>query len=216
MGVQLIEAWGLDKKIAMAARTSTAGLDNDKGKVEGLVRRLWLDGHYSPFEHCGATFSLHVPLFVRDQIVRHSSLSFSIQSARYKEFEPVFYDAYKSGAPLAQYGDKALDYKRYEPDGNQVNYYADRSARVETVAWEAYETLLAENIAKEQARALLPASIYTSMWATGNLRSWLHFCKARLDEHTQWETRQVARQVIAILEGQYPAAVAAFNEKEQA
>src|SRR5699024_3969866 len=110
MGVELIEAWGSDRKVAQSARVSTLGLDNDREKIAGLVKALWRDGHYSPFESSGVTVAFDVPMFVRDQLVRHKSFAFSVKSLRYSEAAPKFY--VPSGArPLVQVG-KALDYRR--------------------------------------------------------------------------------------------------------
>lgn len=71
MGVELIDIMGNDLRVAMAARVSTARDQGEQTGIEGLIRYLARNKHMSPFEHCSATFRLDVPLFVRDQIVRH-------------------------------------------------------------------------------------------------------------------------------------------------
>lgn len=209
-----IDHMGSDKKIAQAARTSTKGLDNDHPKVEGLVKALWRDGHYSPFEHCALTVALDVPLFVRDQVVRHKSMSFSVMSGRYTEFKPRFY-APPRERPLVQAG-KALDYRR-EP-GSDAQYMTSLSRHVDaaTEGLRYYRWLLDAGVANEVARNVLPASTYTQLWVTGTLRSWLHFLDQRLDEHAQWEVRQVAGQVAEIIRHIFPVAYQAWEEKRTA
>ena len=85
MRVSCIDSMGDDKRIAQAARVSTAGLDNDREKYVGLVRALIRDGHWSPLESCTMTIAFDVPAFTRDQIIRHRSMSFSVFSLRYSE-----------------------------------------------------------------------------------------------------------------------------------
>lgn len=204
LGVEYVDHMGSDKKIAQAARTSTKGLDNDRPKVEGLVKALWRDGHYSPFEHCALTVALDVPLFVRDQIVRHKSMSFSVFSGRYAEFAPRFYLPH-TDRPLVQTG-KALDYRR-EP-GSDEQYMASLACHVDAAGeglWR-YRELLDSGVANEVARNVLPASTYTQLWVTGTLRSWLHFLDQRLDEHAQWEVRHVAEKVSEIIRHIFPVA----------
>lgn len=214
LGVTYVDHMGSDKKIAQAARTSTKGLDNDQPRVEGLVKALWRDGHYSPFEHCALTVALDVPLFVRDQVVRHKSMSFSVMSGRYTEFKPRFYTP-PQDRPLVQAG-KALDYRREPGDDEQQWATAARHFDVATEGLWDYRRLLDAGVANEVARNVLPASVYTQMWVTGTLRSWLHFLDQRLDEHAQWEVRQVAGQIAEIIRHIFPIAYQAWNEKRAA
>lgn len=213
MSVELVDSWGNDKKVAQAARTSTLGLDNDHGKVGGIVNALWRDDHYSPFEHSGATFALSVPMFVRDQLVRHKSFSFSVKSLRYSEAQPKFYVP-SSERPVLQTG-KALDYRREAgtPEQNSLvfNTHMDNALR----SWGDYEDMIDNGIADEVARNVLPVSLYTDMWMTGNLRSWLHMIELRADKHAQYEVRDVANQVAKELENQYPLTMEAFYRKKE-
>ena len=209
MGVSLVEAWGSDRKIAQSARVSTLGLDNDREKIAGLVKALWRDGHYSPFESSGMTVSFDVPMFVRDQLVRHKSFSFSVKSLRYSEAAPKFY--VPSGArPLVQVG-KALDYRREM--GTDQQSEASR-LNIEQAAWSAwayYSELLRGGIADEVARSVLPTSLYTQLWMTGSLRSWLHFLDQRWDEHAQYEIQEAASEVGYLIADNYPIAFQAWR-----
>ena len=209
MGVELIEAWGSDRKIAQSARVSTLGLDNDREKIAGLVKALWRDGHYSPFESSGMTVAFDVPMFVRDQLVRHKSFSFSVKSLRYSEAAPKFY--VPSGArPLVQVG-KALDYRREM--GTDQQSEASR-LNIEQAAWSAwayYSELLRGGIADEVARSVLPTSLYTQLWMTGSLRSWLHFLDQRWDEHAQYEIQEAASEVGYLIADNYPIAFQAWR-----
>lgn len=202
MGVELIEAWGSDRKVAQSARVSTLGLDNDREKIAGLVKALWRDGHYSPFESSGMTIAFDVPMFIRDQLVRHKSFSFSVKSLRYSTATPKFFvpDPLR---PLVQVG-KALDYRR-EP-GSEFQQ-RQTQAHLEVAAedaWVSYRELTNIGVCDEIARSVLPTSLFTQLWMTGSLRSWLHFLDQRDDPHAQFEIQEAAGGVKKILSENYP------------
>lgn len=212
MGVTLIDSMGDDRRIAQAARVSTAGLDNDRDKYVGLVRALIREGHWSPLEACNMTVAFDVPTFTRDQIIRHKSLSYSVFSLRYSEAKPDFWVP-PEGRPLVQVG-KALDYRREMGTPEQREHAAFVLEVSADEAWSHYQTLLEDGVTREAARTVLPNSIYSPFWATGNLRSWLHFVGLRNDEHAQYEVREAAAKVEAIIGELWPVALEAFREEE--
>ena len=61
--VEYVDSMGDDRRIAQAARVST-NTDTSTRPHERLVRRLWEDGHTSPFEHNTLTVKASVPIFV--------------------------------------------------------------------------------------------------------------------------------------------------------
>lgn len=67
-----------------------------------------------------------------------------------------------------------------------------------------YRTLLSYGVAPEQARMILPQSMYTSYYVTGSLLSWARLCKQRLDHHAQIEIRELAAQENDIINTIYP------------
>ena len=58
-----------------------------------------------------------------------------------------------------------------------------------------YNRLLADGVAPEQARMVLPQSTMTSWWWSGSLDAWADMCKLRLGPDSQVETREVAIQI---------------------
>ena len=202
MGVSLVESWGSDAKVAQSARVSTLGLDNDREKIEGLVKALWRDGHFSPFESSGMTVAFDVPMFTANQLVRHKSFAFSVKSLRYSEAAPKFFvpDPLR---PLVQVG-KALDYRREAGTDEQAR---EAELMHKSAAYEchySYLSMLDAGIADEVARSVLPTSLYTQLWMTGSLRSWLHFLDQRDDRHAQFEIQEAAGGVKRILSENYP------------
>ena len=212
MGVTLIDHMGSDRMVAEAARVSTLGLDNNREKYVGLVRALMRDKHWSPFMHPQMTIAFEVPLFVRSQMVTHYSLARSEFSMRYSEARPEFWVP-AADRPLVQVG-KALDYRREMGDEGQiraVKYHLREGARQD---WNSYRTMLDYGIAAEVARTVLPQSTYTTLWLTGNLRSWLSFLDNRLDPHAQWETQEVGTKVAEIFAERFPVTYEAWANRD--
>ena len=210
MGVTLIDHMGSDRMVAEAARVSTLGLDNNREKYVGLVRALMRDKHWSPFMHPQMTIAFEVPLFVRSQLVTHYSLARSEFSMRYSEARPEFWVPTED-RPLVQVG-KALDYRREM--GTEQQSEAAR-LNIEQAAWSAwtyYSELLENGIAAEVARTVLPQSTYTTLWLTGNLRSWLSFLDNRMDPHAQWETQEVGTKVAEIFAERFPVTYEAWSQ----
>jgi thymidylate synthase (FAD) len=69
---------------------------------------------------------------------------------------------------------------------------------------EDYEWAIANGIAKEQARAILPEGLTMSrMYMKGSLRSWIHYCDIRRGIETQKEHRDIAEKAWTILKSEF-------------
>lgn len=207
--VELIQSYGSDEMVAKAARVST-GTDQIEGKsIGGLVKYLLKAGHSSPVEHCGATFRIEAPMFVRDQWVRHRTMSYNCKSLRFSGADPEFYLP-PDNRPLHNAGSGAypdlvpLD-KVYD-----VSPAAKMCTAYET-AWDWYVDLLDSGVAEEIARAVLPSGIYTSFYATANLWNWIKFLEKRIPSENnkpQWEIVQAADQIRDYLTELFPVVMA--------
>lgn len=72
------------------------------------------------------------------------------------------------------------------------------------VALDLYDDLLNQGVAPEQARMVLPQSMYTSYYVTGSLAAWARMYKQRTHETAQDEIKLLAKRVGAIIEPLYP------------
>ena len=86
-------------------------------------------------------------------------------------------------------------------------------------AWREYDEMVGSAVAREVARAVLPVATYSSMYATCNPRSLMHFLSLRTHEPTatrvsypQAEIEDAARQMEAAFAGLFPVTCAAFLE----
>ncbi|MFE3121661.1 FAD-dependent thymidylate synthase [Streptomyces niveus] len=192
VNVDLVKHSAGDSDVLWAARVSTAGeqsleeLSKDPERSKGLINFLMRDRHGSPFEHNSMTFFISAPIFVFREFMRHRvGWSYNEESGRYRELQPVFYvpDASRK---LVQEGRPG---KYVFVDGTQEQQDLTERAMTESYrqAYEAYQEMLAAGVAREVARAVLPVGLYSSMYATCNARSLMHFLGLR----TQHEAAKV-------------------------
>ena len=173
----------------------------------GLIRFLMRERHGSPFEHGYFRFIVKAPLFVVREHHRHrAGHSYNEWSGRYSRMEAEFYvpDFVRTqvGKPGA-YSFEPVDAATRDAARREIEENATR-------AFQAYERLLEQGVAKEVARAVLPLSTYTKYLWSCNPRSLMHFCSLRNHEAAQFEIRQYAAAAESFLERLMPVTHAAF------
>lgn len=215
MDVTLVDSMGTDETVARAARVSTGRDQLEQGKIEGLIGYLMRSWHSSCFEHCTLTVRVHAPVFVMRQIYTHRTLSKNSESGRYKELEPVFYVP-SEDRPLVNAGSGAHPelVQSRSPEFVACTLAALKDAAYET--WPLYEEMVREGVATEVARNVLPVSIYTSAYLTGNLLGWFNFLRLRNGDHghPQFEIVEVAKKVEEIIEELYPITYRTWKDSQ--
>ena len=199
MRATLIDWMGNDLTVVNAARVSF-GKKSEKleDKDTKLIKYLADHKHYSPFGHCFASFHVKAPIFVRAQLGKHEYLRINEVSRRYVDTTPEFYtpDAWRS---------KAQDKKQGSGDPiTQWPYLKEGYKFAINQAVETYEQLLYENVAPEQARMVLPQSMYTEWYWSGSLDAFANMYNLRSKPDTQEETRLIANEIGDIMTTIYP------------
>ncbi|WP_035846326.1 FAD-dependent thymidylate synthase [Kitasatospora azatica] len=221
--VELVRSAATDTDVLWAARVSTAGeqsleaLQQDPEKSKGLINFLMRDRHGTPFEHNSMTFFVSAPIFVFREFHRHrAGWSYNEESGRYRELQPVFYVPGEE-RKLVQVG-RPGKYEFHEGTAEQYKQVTDSMERAYRQAYAEYQEMLAAGVAREVARAVLPVGLFSSMYATCNARSLMHFLSLRTkDERAtvpsfpQREIEMVAEQMEAQWATLMPLTHAAFN-----
>ncbi|MBV2353588.1 FAD-dependent thymidylate synthase [Streptomyces sp. J2-1] len=221
--VELVKSSASDADVLFAARVSTLGeqsldeLKKDPERSKGLINYLVRDRHGSPFEHNSMTFLISAPIFVFREFMRHRvGWSYNEESGRYRELSPVFYvpDASRK---LVQEG-RPGKYVFVEGTPAQREAVGSTLAESYEQAYTAYQKLLAEGVAREVARAVLPVGLFSSMYATCNARSLMHFLGlrtqhelARVPSFPQREIEMVGEKMEEEWAKLMPLTHAAFN-----
>jgi thymidylate synthase (FAD) len=173
----------------------------------GLIRFLMRERHGSPFEHGYFRFLVKAPLFVVREHHRHrAGHSYNEWSGRYSKMDAEFhvpeYVRTQVGKP-GSYSFEPVDEQTREATRREIEENAAR-------AFETYERLLDQGVAKEVARSVLPLSTYTKYYWSCNPRSLMHFCSLRNHEAAQYEIRQYAAAAELFLEQLMPITHEAF------
>jgi thymidylate synthase (FAD) len=213
MKVELIDHMGSDLSVCNAARVSFSKISEClSDKDEKLINYLAKHNHWTPFGHCSASFRIKTPLFVARQLGKHQvGLVWNEVSRRYVDDEPEFYtpktwrkraeDVKQGSSDEECFMAKASDHKVYTAsEGWQTVETMDYAEH----ALAAYKALLDAGVCPEQARMILPQSMYTEFIWSGSLAAFARVCKLRLDPHTQLETRLVAEMIDTEMERLFP------------
>jgi thymidylate synthase (FAD) len=188
--VALDGALASDLAVVNGARVSFNQESQEMGERDaGLIRFLMRERHGSPFEHGYFRFLVKAPLFVVREHHRHrAGHSYNEWSGRYSKMEAEFYVPEFVRTQVGKPGAYS-----FEPVDDETRELTRREIEENAVrAFETYERLLEEGVAKEIARSVLPLSTYTKYYWSCNPRSLMHFCSLRNHEAAQYEIRQYA------------------------
>lgn len=180
-----------ENTVAAAARLcySDASISQLVGKMQGeeatkLIAKLVEMGHLSPLEHVSFTFGIQeVSRALTHQLVRHRIASYSQKSQRY-----VKEDQFGFVIPPSIAGN---------PQARQQYLGVMEQIR------QAYAQLSTVTD-KEDARYVLPNACHTSIIVTMNCHSLLNFFEHRCCNRAQWEIRQLAWQMLALVREKAP------------
>jgi len=195
---------GNDERVADSARVSFDKIASNYSKEQNdkLISFLARNGHFSPFTHPQLTLRYTVPIFVARQEFKHIvGFTRNEVSRRYVDENPEFFEpvAWRSRP------DKSIKQGSGENlDRGLQEYYDEYYTRLLEFVEEMYRQMVVDGVAPEQARMILPQSMYTSYYITGSLAAFARFYKQRSDNHAQKEIRQLAQMVANVVEPIYP------------
>lgn len=209
--VQLIDSMGDDLAIVQAAQSSFGRQSQEYGSREqGILRALLRDKHGVPFEHVVLKYKIKLPIFVARQLVKHRISSWSEHSGRYAQHEADFY--VPDPEQVRTQTGKPMEYLYANAEAQVAAQARQRIELANKEAWGDYNDLLNAGVAREQARLVLPQTLYTVITWTINVRSFLNVLELRTDSHAQWEIQQYGRALEALAGDVIPDTLAAFTE----
>jgi flavin-dependent thymidylate synthase len=185
--VELIGYYGSDEVIACSAWTSTSRelTDEKKSRVGKLIDTLWSQGHETPFEKGIIHFLVDTDIASHIHLLKHRISSLNAESARYKELkEDKYYvpedwpDAWK---------ERLVDFNNV---GNALYHECIKDL----------EPIIGRKRAKESARFFKTYNSQIQADIMFNMRSFGNFQKLRNSEHAQVEIRDIAQQMLSLVE----------------
>jgi thymidylate synthase (FAD) len=186
--------------------------DENNPNYERLLNYCMKNGHWSVFEMVDVVMEIYTSRAIAAQILRHRSFHFQEFSQRYANPGKIELDlpSMRRKGSTNRQGSAA-----YEDPETQLDMNNKALAPI-LVAIRAYDDLVKSGVALESARMVLPMCVGTRLYMKGTVRDWLHYCRVRMDGHTQEEHRMIAIDCWNVLNTVIPATTAAFHKYHMA
>ena len=181
-------------------------------KDQKLIKYLASHNHWTPYSHVMITMRETVPIFVARQRFKHMvGFTYNEVSRRYVDDAPEFFipDTWRKKADNKKQGSSdeivkelCYDFTCYVEDDEHVTGWNLKTTKdislvikqLHEDALATYQALIDSGVAPEQARMILPQSMYTSYYVTGSLAAWARAYRLRIDPHAQKEIQDLAIQ----------------------
>lgn len=195
--------------LAYVARVSNPQNQMNTETSPKLLNYCLRKGHWSVFEAASITMEIVTSRAIAQQILRHRSFTFQEFSQRYAEaIEREVYQARRQDEKNRQ---NSID----DMSDEEHEWFLNAQYDIWEKSRKLYKEALNLGIAKEQARFLLPLSTRTTIYMTGTVRSWIHYCDTRCAPGVQLEHRNIAKICKEILLGVVPELRYYFDEQKK-
>jgi thymidylate synthase (FAD) len=206
--VRYIEHMGTDESIVEAARISYHSPSKGEEADKKLLRYLYKNKHTSPFEMVKVKFNIKLPIFIMRQFVRHRMQNLNEVSARYTQLPAEFYiptkwrkqDTKNKQGSIGEFSDES----NTQLSTNLLN--SNESA------YELYQNMLSDGVAREMSRMVLPVNIYTEIYSCWDMKNLIHFFALRDDSHAQAEIQEYSRAMKEICNNLFPWTMEIYEE----
>lgn len=190
-----------EKLMAYCARVSNpANQDNDN--YAKLLKYCIEHQHWSIFEQAFMTIEINTSRGLAAQILRHRSFTFQEFSQRYADTTLLTEDI------------PSFELRRQD-NKNRQNSIDDITDEVKAKwgvkirehfakAKAIYHGMIADGVAKECARFVLPLATPTRLYMSGSVRSFIHWIQLRTANGTQKEHMTIANNAKEIFVSQFP------------
>ena len=188
-----LELFDCQELIAFCARVSNPANQMNHETSCKLIKYLIKHKHWSPLEMVSACLEIETTRDIAHQIVRHRSFSFQEFSQRYAKPTDMEESFTYREARLQDPSNRQNSIEFHDVELEMA--WGNRQKAIIKQAKETYDWAIAQGIAKEQARVVLPEGLtVTKLYMNGTLRSWVHYIELRGANGTQKEHMEIARE----------------------
>ena len=191
--------------VAYCARVSNPANQFNNETSEKLVNYLIRNKHWSPLQMVDMTLEIETTRDIARQILRHRSFEFQEFSQRYAvaalgfEFREARYQDTKNRQNSTEMDLTDISQK------DTYEMWNEYQKRLSEMSSKFYNWAIANGIAKEVARSVLPEGlVLTRMYMKGSLRSWVHYIELRSANGTQKEHRLIAIEAAKVISQVFP------------
>ena len=216
--IEVVDTLGDDLTPVNAARVSFDGFsetftDKDRKLSKFLIKHK----HHSPFRHQHTMFIIKAPEFVMRQWYKHvvgieTTSSHVTKDHAWNEISGRY-------VPYDEFYEPTEFRKQSEDNKQASDGLVDNQSHVQRI-WQigqreaitAYEELLKRGVAREQARSILPLTVYTKVWWTASFQSIMNFIELRDEPTSQVEIQEYARAMKTIMLETFPETTKLWSE----
>jgi len=216
--IELVDSLGDDLTPVNAARVSFDGFSEEfTDKDRKLSKFLIKHKHHSPFRHQHAMFIIKAPEFVMRQWYKHvvgieTTSSHVTKDHAWNEISGRYvpYDEFYEPTEFRKQSDDNKQASDGLVDDQVTATMKWREAQMKTI--ETYKELLDMGMAREQARSILPLTLYTKVWWTASFQSIMNFIELRDEKTSQVEIQEYARALKKIILTLFPETTKLWSE----
>ena len=216
--IEVVDTLGDDLTPVNAARVSFGGRSDEfTEKDRKLSKFLIKYKHFSPFRHQHLQVIIKAPEFVMRQWYKHvvgiettsthvtKDHAWNEISGRYVPYDEFY---------------EPTEFRKQSDDNKQASEGLIDKQVEATMMWretqrksiETYNELLEMGMAKEQARSILPLTVYTKVWWTASFQSVMNFIELRDEKTSQVEIQEYARALKSIMLDSFPETTKLWTE----
>lgn len=190
--------------IAYCARVSNPSAQINSETSAKLIKYLIKHQHWSPLEMVNAVMEINTTRDIAHQVVRHRSFAFQEFSQRYAN-PAEFGDQFVTREARLQDTKNRQNSIEIDTESDLHYEWQMKQQSVIDKAREVYDWAIANGIAKEQARVVLPeGNTKTRLYMNGTLRSWVHYIELRGGHGTQKEHMDIAHACAKVISEIFP------------
>jgi len=201
--------------IAFCARVSNPSNQFNTETSEKLIRYLIKHQHWSPLEMVSACLEIETTRDIARQILRHRSFSFQEFSQRYADpTKDLDFTIRETRFQDTKNRQNSTELDLTDPEQREINkMWVEKQQQIIRLVKESYQWAVANGIAKEQARSILPeGNTVSRLYMNGTLRSWIHFIQLRSANGTQKEHQLVALECAKVIATIFPMTTGLVSE----
>ena len=212
MSVKLISVTpDAEKTMAYVARVSNPN-NQENPNYAKLLGYCIKHNHWSVFEQSFMSLEIETTRGLAAQILRHRSFTYQEFSQRYADSSLL-----AEAIPLPEL--RRQDTKNRQNsiddiDPFMVQKYEMLMQQHFNAGMDLYQKMLADGIAKECARFVLPLATPTRLYMAGSCRSWITYIALREKNGTQKEHMDIAKECKKIFAEQFPICTEALGGVE--
>lgn len=188
--------------------------NQDNPNVAGLLSYCLRHGHWSVFEQATMTLEIKTTRAISAQILRHRSFTFQEFSQRYAEVNSEYLEV-----PELRAQDTTNRQNSFVVEGEEQKAVFKALQQEAEVLFDEimdlYQEMLNFGVAKECARMILPMCSPTTIYMTGNIRSWINYINLRASNGTQKEHMEIAELAKQIFVDNLPIVSKALEWKTE-